>query len=35
VINKYKTVDAALMLVGGFAMGTISATSVNDIDKAD
>ncbi|MES2373288.1 MAG: SDR family NAD(P)-dependent oxidoreductase [Bacteroidota bacterium] len=33
VIDKYKTIDAALMLVGGFAMGTISATSVNDIDK--
>jgi NAD(P)-dependent dehydrogenase (short-subunit alcohol dehydrogenase family) len=33
VIDKYKMVDAALMLVGGFAMGTISATSVNDIDK--
>lgn len=33
LIDKYKTVDAALMLVGGFAMGSISATSVNDIDK--
>jgi NAD(P)-dependent dehydrogenase (short-subunit alcohol dehydrogenase family) len=33
VINKYKTVNAALMLVGGFAMGTISVTSVDDIDK--
>ncbi len=33
LIDKYKTVDAALMLVGGFAMGSISATTVNDIDK--
>ncbi|MES2330599.1 MAG: SDR family NAD(P)-dependent oxidoreductase [Bacteroidota bacterium] len=33
VIDQYKTVDAALMLVGGFAMGNISATSVVDIDK--
>lgn len=33
VIDKYKTIDGALMLVGGFAVGTISATSVNDIDK--
>ena len=33
VIDRYKTVDAALLLVGGFAMGNISATSVNDIDK--
>jgi NAD(P)-dependent dehydrogenase (short-subunit alcohol dehydrogenase family) len=33
LVDQYKTIDAALMLVGGFAMGTISATSVNDIDK--
>jgi NAD(P)-dependent dehydrogenase (short-subunit alcohol dehydrogenase family) len=33
VIEKYKTVDAALMLVGGFAMGGIADTSVSDIDK--
>lgn len=32
-ISTYKTIDAALLLVGGFAMGNISATSVNDIDK--
>jgi len=33
VITKYKKVDAALMLVGGFAMGNIAATSSADIDK--
>ncbi len=33
VIEKYKKVDAALMLVGGFAMGNIAATSSGDIDK--
>ena len=33
VIEKYKTVDAVLMLVGGFAMGNISNTAVSDIDK--
>jgi NAD(P)-dependent dehydrogenase (short-subunit alcohol dehydrogenase family) len=33
LIDQYKTIDAALMLVGGFAMGSIAATSVNDIDK--
>jgi NAD(P)-dependent dehydrogenase (short-subunit alcohol dehydrogenase family) len=33
VITKYKTVDAALLLVGGFAMGKIADTSVADIDK--
>ena len=33
VIATYKKVDAALMLVGGFAMGNIAATSGTDIDK--
>ena len=33
VIKKYKKVDAALMLVGGFAMGNMAATSGADIDK--
>ena len=33
VIEKYKTIDAALMLVGGFAMGNIAVTSTDDIDK--
>ena len=33
VIEKYKKVEAALMLVGGFAMGNIAATSGADIDK--
>ena len=33
VIEKYHTVEAALMLVGGFAMGNIAATAVTDIDK--
>lgn len=33
VIAKYKNVDAALMLVGGFAMGNIEKTGVADIDK--
>ena len=32
-IDKYKIVDAALMLVGGFAMGTIAATPAADIHK--
>ena len=30
-IAKYKTIDGALMLVGGFAMGNIAATSGKDI----
>jgi NAD(P)-dependent dehydrogenase (short-subunit alcohol dehydrogenase family) len=33
VIDSYKTVDAALLLVGGFAAGDITNTSVADIDK--
>jgi NAD(P)-dependent dehydrogenase (short-subunit alcohol dehydrogenase family) len=33
VLNRYKKVDAALMLVGGFAAGDISQTSVGDIKK--
>jgi NAD(P)-dependent dehydrogenase (short-subunit alcohol dehydrogenase family) len=33
VIEKYKTVDAALLLVGGFAMGDIPATKLDDIKK--
>ncbi len=32
-IGTYKKIDAALMLVGGFAMGNIAATSVADIQK--
>ena len=33
VISTYKKIDAALMLVGGFAMGNIAATSTADIQK--
>ncbi len=33
VIGKYKKIDAALLLVGGFAMGNIATTSGGDIDK--
>jgi NAD(P)-dependent dehydrogenase (short-subunit alcohol dehydrogenase family) len=33
VIDTYKTVDAALLLVGGFAMGDIANTSISDIEK--
>src|SRR5215218_7953384 len=33
VITKYNQVDAALLLVGGFAMGTIKSTSGEDIKK--
>jgi NAD(P)-dependent dehydrogenase (short-subunit alcohol dehydrogenase family) len=33
VIEKYKKVDAALLLVGGFAMGDIAVTSGNDLKK--
>jgi len=32
-IEKYKTIDGALLLVGGFTMGNIAATSSNDIKK--
>ena len=33
VIEKYKTIDAALMLVGGFTMGNIVATTGADLHK--
>ncbi|MBV9988370.1 MAG: SDR family NAD(P)-dependent oxidoreductase [Chitinophagaceae bacterium] len=33
VITQYKTVDAALLLVGGFAMGDIAATKMAEIKK--
>ena len=33
VIEKYKTIDAALLLVGGFAMGSIGSTSGNDLKR--
>src|SRR5205814_1377714 len=33
VISKYKTIDAAMMLVGGFAMGDIAATGGDDLKK--
>ena len=33
VIEKYKKVDAALLLVGGFAMGNVAATGATDIHK--
>ncbi len=33
VIEKYTTVDAALQLVGGFAMGNIASTPLADIHK--
>lgn len=32
-IEKYKTIDAALLLVGGFAMGNIYQTKTDDIKK--
>ena len=32
-IEKYKVIDAALLLVGGFAMGNISETSGADLKK--
>ncbi len=32
-IEKYKKIDAALLLVGGFAMGNIADTTGEDIDK--
>ena len=32
-IEKYKTIDAALLLVGGFAMGNIYQTKSDDIKK--
>ena len=33
IIEKYKRIDAALMLAGGFAAGNISATTGADIEK--
>ncbi|HYV91063.1 MAG TPA: SDR family NAD(P)-dependent oxidoreductase [Chitinophagales bacterium] len=33
VISKYQRVDAALMLVGGFAMGDIAVTAGEDLKK--
>jgi NAD(P)-dependent dehydrogenase (short-subunit alcohol dehydrogenase family) len=32
-IEQYKTIDAALLLVGGFAMGDVAGTSAGDIRK--
>lgn len=32
-IKKYQVIDAALLLVGGFAMGDLSATSGDDLHK--
>ncbi|MEP7108315.1 MAG: SDR family NAD(P)-dependent oxidoreductase [Ferruginibacter sp.] len=32
-IEKYSTIDAALLLVGGFAMGDIATTTGNDLKK--
>ncbi|NCI47210.1 SDR family NAD(P)-dependent oxidoreductase [Sediminibacterium soli] len=33
VIDRYRVIDAALLLVGGFAMGGLAATSISDIRK--
>ncbi len=33
MIEKYRNIDAALMLVGGFAMGNIASTSGPDLKK--
>ena len=33
VIEKYKTIDAAVLTVGGFAMGTIAESKMSDILK--
>jgi len=33
IISKYGTVDAAILTVGGFAMGTIAETRTSDIAK--
>ena len=33
IISKYKTIDAALLLVGGFAMGDISTTDSGSLRK--
>ena len=33
MISKYGTIDAAVLTVGGFAMGSIKETTINDIKK--
>lgn len=33
VITKYKNIDAAVLTVGGFAMGSIADTKTSDIEK--
>lgn len=33
VVTRYKRIDGALLLVGGFAMGSVAETSIADIDK--
>ncbi len=33
MLDKYKNIDAAIMLVGGFAVGNISSTTMRDIQK--
>jgi NAD(P)-dependent dehydrogenase (short-subunit alcohol dehydrogenase family) len=33
VVDRFKKVDAAMMLVGGFAMGNITQTHIGDIQK--
>lgn len=33
VINRYETIDAALLLAGGFAMGDVEATGGEDLRK--
>jgi NAD(P)-dependent dehydrogenase (short-subunit alcohol dehydrogenase family) len=33
IVSKYGSVDAAVLTVGGFAMGSIKDTTVNDIKK--
>jgi NAD(P)-dependent dehydrogenase (short-subunit alcohol dehydrogenase family) len=33
ILQKYKVIDAALLLVGGFALGDIAATSGDDLHK--
>ena len=33
VLDKYKKIDAAIMLVGGFAAGNIASTTIRDIQK--
>src|SRR5580765_8532667 len=33
IISKYGTIEAAVLTVGGFAMGSIKETTINDIKK--